>query len=74
MKSFWLEQNGFNLQPPRKRYVDPTDQLILEEESQRIVLDGKIDINQFVTGKSNTQFNSNKFPIFPRYRHSGTWS
>ncbi|CAF1605062.1 unnamed protein product [Adineta ricciae] len=43
-------ENGFNLQPPRKRYVDPSDKLILEEESQRIVLDGKIDVNQFVTG------------------------
>lgn len=43
-------QGGFNLQPPRKRYVDPTDKLILEEQSQRITLDGNIDINLFVTG------------------------
>ncbi|CAF0960264.1 unnamed protein product [Rotaria sordida] len=43
-------EHGFNLQPPRQRYVDSTDKLILEEESQRIVLDGNIDINQFVTG------------------------
>ncbi|CAF4542860.1 unnamed protein product, partial [Rotaria magnacalcarata] len=43
-------ENGFNLQPPRTRYVDPTDKLILEEESQRIELNGNIDINQFVTG------------------------
>ncbi|CAF2654721.1 unnamed protein product [Rotaria sp. Silwood2] len=42
-------ENGFNLQPPHKRYVDRTDQLILEEETQRITLDGNIDINQFVT-------------------------
>lgn len=43
-------ENSFNLLPPRKRYVDPTDKLILEEESQRITLDGNIDVNQFVTG------------------------
>ncbi|CAF4185726.1 unnamed protein product, partial [Rotaria magnacalcarata] len=43
-------ENGFNLQPPRTRYVDPTDKLILEEESQRIELNGNMDINQFVMG------------------------
>ncbi|CAM4926758.1 unnamed protein product [Rotaria socialis] len=34
---------------PRTRYVDPTDTLILEEETQKIVLAGKIDINQLIT-------------------------
>ncbi|CAF3675533.1 unnamed protein product [Adineta steineri] len=43
-------ENGFSLQPPRNRYVDPTDKLILEEETQRIELNGKIDVDQFVTG------------------------
>ncbi|CAF4642544.1 unnamed protein product, partial [Rotaria socialis] len=43
-------ENSFNLQPSRTRYVDPTDKLILEEESQRIELNGNIDINRFVTG------------------------
>lgn len=50
-RNFSLTKNGFNLQPPRTRYVDPTDKLILEEESQRITLDGNIDVNKFVTGK-----------------------
>lgn len=67
-------KNGFNLQPPRKRYVDPTDKLILEEETQRIELNGNIDINQFVTGKYNTHILKYSHPIFNRYCHSSPWS
>lgn len=41
-------------QPARARYIDETDQLILEDELQRIVLVGKIDVPSSVTGWKKT--------------------
>lgn len=38
-------------QPSRAKYIDENDQLILEDELQRIVLIGGIDVQNSVTGK-----------------------
>lgn len=37
-------------QPSRKNFVSKTDKLLLEDDSQRIMLIGDIDINSLVTG------------------------
>lgn len=37
--------------PPRERYTDDADELILEDELQRIKLKGKIDVHKMATGK-----------------------
>lgn len=36
--------------PPRTHYVSDTDELILEDETQRVILNGALDINSIVTG------------------------
>ncbi|XP_070581027.1 DNA polymerase delta subunit 2-like isoform X2 [Ptychodera flava] len=44
------EEHNLMPQPSRQKYTDDSDQLILEDELQRIVLIGKIDVNTAVTG------------------------
>lgn len=44
------EENQLAPQPPRFRFVDETDTLVLEDERQRIRLIGSMDVHQFVTG------------------------
>lgn len=44
------EDNQLVPLPPRSNYNDETDVLILEDELQRIRLDGKINVSEMVTG------------------------
>lgn len=44
------EDNQLVPLPPRSNYNDETDFLILEDELQRIKLDGKINVPEMVTG------------------------
>ena len=38
--------------PPREKYIDETDELIIEDESQRVSLTGNIPIQSCVTGEN----------------------
>ncbi|CAH1795392.1 unnamed protein product [Owenia fusiformis] len=44
------EEHNLNPQPIRKNFTDPNDKLILEDELQRIILSGEIDVQSGVTG------------------------
>lgn len=48
------EQNGLVAPPPgvgsHSRYSDPSDELILEDELQRVALTGDIDVGQMISG------------------------
>ena len=45
-----MYQHGMTPQPVRAKFTDESDKLILEDELQRIVLVGEVDVQASVTG------------------------
>lgn len=60
------EDNQLVPLPPRSNYNDENDVLILEDELQRIKLDGKINVPEMVTGIIGAFLGKFSFPMIPQ--------